>query len=57
MSILILLGSPRFFIVEYIHLNFSLDPASLESILVYLQELFNGFWLDFEGFFKSFFKH
>ena len=46
-----------FFIVEYIRLNFNLDPASLESILVYLQELFNSFWLDFEGFFKSFFKH
>ena len=46
-----------FFIYEYLRLNYSLDPASLESILLYLQELFDAFWHDFEEFFKSFFRH
>ena len=45
------------FIIEYLRLNYSLDPASLESILLYLQELFDAFWHDFEEFFKSFFRH
>ena len=45
------------FIIEYLRLNYSLDPSSLDSILLYLQELFDAFWHDFEEFFKSFFKH
>ena len=45
------------FIIEYLRLNYSLDPSSLDSILLYLQELFDGFWHDFEEFFKSFFRH
>ena len=45
------------FIIEYLRLNYSLDPSSLDSILLYLQELFDAFWHDFEEFFKSFFRH